>query len=223
MSPVAVKICGLGSADALAGALEGGARRVGFVFYPPSPRNIAIDRAAALVARVPRGVEAVGVFVEPDDALLDEVLGRAPLSALQLHGRETPRRVAQLRARYGLPVVKAVQVADEDDLAQAGAYAPVADRLMFDARPPAGAALPGGNGVAFDWRLLAGRTWPRPWVLSGGLTPDNVARAVAETGAREVDVSSGVESAPGVKDPARIAAFFAALGGAPGGVSSAAA
>lgn len=214
MSPVAVKICGLGAADALAGALHGGARRVGFVFYPPSPRNIAIDRAAALAARVPRGVEAVGVFVEPDDALLDEVLGRVPLSALQLHGRETPRRVAQLRARYGLPAIKAVAVAVGDDLAQADAYAAVADRLMFDARPPAGAALPGGNGVAFDWRLLAGRTWPAPWALSGGLTPDNVARAVAETGAREVDVSSGVESAPGVKDPARIAAFFAALAAA---------
>ena len=214
MSGVAVKICGLGAADALESAVRGGARRVGFVFYPPSPRNVAIDRAASLAARVPPGVDVVGVFVEPEDSLLDEVLDRAPLSMLQLHGRETPRRVAELRARYGLPTIKAVDVAGKDDLARAETYAGVADRLMFDAKAPPGAALPGGNGVAFDWRLLAGREWRGPWLLSGGLTPDNVAEAVAETGAREVDVSSGVESAPGVKDPARIDAFFAALGAA---------
>ena len=213
MSAVAVKICGVRTAPALAAAVAGGARRVGMVFYPPSPRHLSVAEAAALAARVPPGVDRVGVFVEPDDSLLSEVLARVPLTALQLHGRETPRRVAAIGARFGLPVVKAIAVAREEDLAGAADYAPVAARLMFDAKPPADdtSALPGGNGRAFDWRLMSGRTWPKPWLLSGGLTPGNVAEAVAVSGAREIDVSSGVESAPGVKDPALIDAFFAAL------------
>ncbi len=213
MSRVAVKICGVRAKSALAAAVAGGARRIGMVFYPPSPRHVAIAEAAALAAQAPREVERVGVFVEPDDTLLTEVLERVPLSALQLHGCETPRRVAEIRARFDLPVIKAISVARADDLVRANDYVPVAARLMFDAKPPANDAdaLPGGNGLAFDWRLIAGRTWPKPWLLSGGLTPGNVAEAVEISGAREVDVSSGVESAPGVKDPARIAAFFAAL------------
>ena len=213
MSRVAVKVCGVRAPAALDAALDAGARRIGMVFYPPSPRHVSIAEAAALAARVPAGVDRVGVFVDPDDSLLGAVLERAPLSALQLHGRESPRRVAAIAARFGLPAIKAIPVAAAEDLALADDYAAVADRLLFDARPPAGdaSALPGGNGAAFDWRLLAGRAWPRPWLLSGGLTPENVAEAVATGGAREVDVSSGVESAPGVKDPALIAAFFAAL------------
>lgn len=213
MSRAAVKICGLREESALAAAVAGGARRVGMVFYPPSPRHVPVDAAAALAARVPPGVECTGVFVDPGDSLLAVVLERVPLASLQLHGRETPRRVAEIGARFGLPTIKAIPVARAGDLARADDYAGAAQRLMFDARPPAADpdALPGGNGLAFDWRLVAGRTWPLPWLLSGGLTPDNVAEAVAVSGAREVDVSSGVESAPGVKDPARIAAFFAAL------------
>ena len=214
---VAVKICGLRAPEALAAAVGGGARGVGFVFYPPSPRHVSVAEAAALAAHAPPGVERVGVFVDPDDALLAEARDRAGLTAAQLHGAETPRRVAGIRERFGLAAIKAIPVARAEDLARAGEYAGAASRLMFDARPPAGAAsaLPGGNGLAFDWKLLAGRAWPLPWVLSGGLAPDNVAEAVEETGARAVDVSSGVESAPGVKDPALIAAFFAALEDAP--------
>ena len=209
----AVKVCGISTRAALAAAVDGGAAFVGLVFYPPSPRSVAVADAAALAAAAPPRVERVGVFVDPDDSLLAEVVARVALSALQLHGRESPRRVRDIRARFGLPAIKAIPVADEDDLARADDYAGAADRLLFDARPPAGApgALPGGNGVAFDWRLMAARRRSGPWLLSGGLTPENVARAVAASGAPAVDVSSGVESAPGVKDPSRIAAFLAAV------------
>ena len=208
---VAVKICGLRAPEAIAAAVRAGARAVGFVFYPPSPRHVSVAEAAALAAHAPPGVERVGVFVDPDDALLTEARDRAGLTAAQLHGAESPRRAADIRRRFGLAAIKAIPVARAEDLARAGAYAGAASRLMFDARPPAGAALPGGNGLAFDWKLLAGRTWPLPWMLSGGLAPGNVAEAVEETGACAVDVSSGVESAAGVKDPVLIAAFFAAL------------
>jgi phosphoribosylanthranilate isomerase len=193
-------------------AVRGGAAYVGFVFFPKSPRNLTLSEAARLAAAVPPGVAKVALTVDADDAALDALLAEVPVDMLQLHGHETPQRVAEVRARYGLPVMKAVGVAGEEDLPALEAYGRVADQLLVDAKPPKGADLPGGNGLAFDWRLIAGRRWPVPWMLAGGLTPDNVAEAVRLTGARQVDVSSGVESHPGVKDPARIAAFLAAAG-----------
>lgn len=205
-----VKICGLTDAAGVACAAQAGATYVGFVFFPKSPRNLTFDQARALALDVPSGVAKVALVVDADDAALDALLAQVPIDILQLHGHETPDCVAHVRARYGLPVMKAVGVADRTDLAQIDAYARVADQLLIDAKPPRDAALPGGNGLSFDWRLIAGRDWPCPWMLAGGLTPENVAQAIALTGARQVDVSSGVESAPGVKDAARIAAFVTA-------------
>ncbi|ARJ68360.1 phosphoribosylanthranilate isomerase [Paracoccus contaminans] len=212
---VAVKICGLTRAEDLSAAAHAGARYGGLVFYARSPRNIAPAQAAALAAQAPAGLARVGLFVDPDDAALDGVLDRVPLDIVQLHGHETPARVAAIKARTGLPVMKAVGVAGPADLDALWDHGLVADMLLIDAKPAADAALPGGNGLAFDWRLLVGRRFLKPWMLAGGLTPDNVAEAVRLTGAQAVDVSSGVESAPGVKDAARIAAFVAAAGAAP--------
>lgn len=212
---VAVKICGLTRLEDLTAAARAGARYGGLVFYARSPRNLAPAQAAALAMQAPAGLARVGLFVDPDDAALDAVLGHVPLDILQLHGRETPARVAAIKARTGLPVMKAVGVASPADLDALWDHGLVADMLLIDAKPAADAALPGGNGLAFDWRLLVGRRFLKPWMLAGGLTPDNVAEAVRLTGARAVDVSSGVESAPGVKDAARIAAFVAAAGAAP--------
>lgn len=211
---VAVKICGLTKPADLDAVGHAGARYAGFVFFSHSPRCVTPDSAAALVAAAPAGVAKVGLFVDPDDAALDAVLARVPLDIIQLHGHETPARVAEVKARTGLPVMKAVGVAAATDLDALWDYGLVADMLLIDAKPAPGAALPGGNGLAFDWRLLTGRRFLTPWMLAGGLTPANVAEAVRLTGARAVDVSSGVESAPGVKDPARIAAFVAAANAA---------
>ncbi len=208
---VRVKICGLTDAAGLDAAVQAGATYVGFVFFPKSPRNVTLSQARALALQVPSGVAKVALVVDADDAALDALLAQVPIDILQLHGHESPARVAELRARYGLPVMKAVGVADGTDLAQIEAYAQVADQLLIDAKPPRDAALPGGNGLSFDWRLIAGRDWPCPWMLAGGLTPENVAQAIALTGAQQVDVSSGVESAPGVKDAGRIAAFIAGV------------
>lgn len=209
--PTRVKICGLRDAAMLDAAVQAGAAYVGLVFFEKSPRNVTLAQAAALAAMVPAGVAKVALVVDADDAQLDALLAQVPVDILQLHGAETPARVTAVKARYGLPVMKAVGVAGPDDLAALDAYAQVADQLLVDAKAPKGADLPGGNGLAFDWRLIAGRRWPVPWMLAGGLTPANVAQAVALTGAGQVDVSSGVESAPGVKDAALIAAFCAAL------------
>lgn len=209
--PTRVKICGLRDAAMLDAAVQAGAAYVGLVFFEKSPRNVTLAQAAALAAMVPAGVAKVALVVNADDAELDALLAQVPVDILQLHGSESLARVAALKARYGLPVMKAVGVAGPDDLAALDAYAQVADLLLVDAKPPKGADLPGGNGLSFDWRLIAGRRWPVPWMLAGGLTPANVAQAVALTGAGQVDVSSGVESAPGVKDAALIAAFCAAL------------
>ena len=206
-----VKICGLRDAAMLDAAVQAGAAYVGLVFFEKSPRNVTLAQAAALAAMVPAGVAKVALVVDADDAQLDALLAQVPVDILQLHGSETPARVTEVKARYGLPVMKAVGVAGPDDLAALDAYAQVADQLLVDAKPPKGADLPGGNGLSFDWRLIAGRRWSVPWMLAGGLTPANVAQAVALTGAGQVDVSSGVESAPGVKDAALIAAFCAAL------------
>ena len=207
-----VKICGLTTPQGVAVAVEAGARYLGFNFFRKSPRYAAPPLAAALAAEVPPGVAKVGLVVDADDALLDEITDLVPLDMIQLHGSESPARVAEIRARFGLPVMKAVGIADEADLERATHYTEVADQLLLDAKPAPGAELPGGNGLAFDWRLLAGRSWARPWMLAGGLTPDNVARAINLTGAAQVDVSSGVESAPGLKDAALIRAFLAAAG-----------
>ncbi|MEQ9813235.1 MAG: phosphoribosylanthranilate isomerase [Azospirillaceae bacterium] len=208
---IAVKICGVTTPEALEAAVAGGARYVGFVFYPPSPRSLDPVLAAQLARRLPTGMRSVGLFVEPDDALLDRVLSTVPLDLIQLHGQEMPGRVAEIRDGLSLPVMKAVKIAERADLDAAVDYVPVADILLFDAKPPRNvAALPGGNGLAFDWSLLAGRRWPKPWMLSGGLDAGNVAEAIARTGAPAVDVSSGVEDRPGHKDPARVTAFLAA-------------
>ncbi|KRW93221.1 phosphoribosylanthranilate isomerase [Paracoccus sp. MKU1] len=206
---ISVKICGLTEAAGLAAAVEAGARYVGFVFFPKSPRHVTLEAAAELAAQVPLGVAKVGLFVDPDDAALDAVLSRVPLDLIQLHGTETPARVAEVKTRTGLPVMKAVGVADPQDLHALWDYGLVADMLLIDAKPPKDAVLPGGNGLAFDWRLLAGRQILKPWLLAGGLTPENVHEAIRLTRPPGVDVSSGVESAPGMKDPERIRRFIA--------------
>ena len=210
---VRVKICGITESADIPAALLGGAGYLGFVFYPKSPRNLAISDAAFMAASVPAGIAKVGLTVDASDAELDAILDEVPLDILQLHGRETPERVVAVRARYRLPVMKAVGIAGEDDLPRLDEYGKVADQILVDARPAAGAERPGGNGLAFDWRLIAGRRWPVPWMLAGGLTPENVAEAIRLTGARQVDVSSGVERAPGVKDGDKIRAFVAAATG----------
>lgn len=206
---VRVKICGLTEPRTLAAAVAAGAAYVGLVFFPKSPRHLEPDAARALAIGVPPGVAKVALVVDPDDAALERILRAVPIDMVQLHGAESPARVREIRARFGLPVMKAVGVAEAADLAAIASYEAVADQILVDARAPKGAALPGGNGLSFDWRLIAGRQWQKPWMLAGGLTPANVAEAIRLTGARQVDVSSGVESAPGVKDPARIAAFIA--------------
>lgn len=210
MSDVAVKICGLTGPQDVVAAADAGARYVGFVFFPKSPRNVSVQQAKALAAEVPFGVAKVALTVNADDALLDEIKQNVAIDILQLHGSESVARVAQIKARTGLPVMKAIGISDADDLQKIVDYGRVADMLLVDAKPPKNADLPGGNGLAFDWRLLAGRKWAVPWMLAGGLTPDNVQQAIQLTGARQVDVSSGVESAPGVKDPAKVAAFVSA-------------
>ncbi|RMH40192.1 MAG: phosphoribosylanthranilate isomerase [Alphaproteobacteria bacterium] len=207
---IRVKICGLRTPEGVRAAVDAGAAYVGFVFFPRSPRHVTAAEAAALAAEVPAGIAKVGLFVDPDDAVLDAVLGRVPLDMIQLHGAETPARVAEVRQRHGLPVMKAVGIATEADLAALDAHARVADQILVDAKPRPGDALPGGNGIAFDWRLIANRRWAVPWMLAGGLDPGNVAEAIRLTGARQVDVSSGVEAAPGEKDPALVAAFVRA-------------
>ena len=208
--PVRVKVCGLRTRAEVDAAARAGAAYVGLVFFDRSPRHVDPATGRALALAAPPGLAKVALLVDPDDAALDAVLAAVPLDMIQLHGRESPARVAELRARAGLPVMKAVGVRDAADLPAIAAHEAVADQLLIDAKPPEGAALPGGNGVGFDHALIAGRRWRRPWMLAGGLTPDTVADAIRLTGARQVDVSSGVESAPGTKDPARIAAFCAA-------------
>jgi len=210
---VEVKICGIADAEGMDAAVAAGADLVGFVFFPPSPRAVTPARAAALSARHAGGPVRVGLFVDPTDDEIAAALAALPLGLIQLHGEETPARAAAIRARFGVAVMKALGVAEEADLAPVAAFAPVVDRFLFDARPPPGGPLPGGNAQAFEWRLLAGRAVPRPWLLAGGLTPGNVAEAIRIAGAPGVDVSSGVERARGVKDAALIRAFVAAAKG----------
>jgi phosphoribosylanthranilate isomerase len=179
-------------------------------FYPPSPRFLSLDDAAALAKLAPKGVRRVGVFVDEPDEVIARILDTVPLDALQFHGNETPARVIEARARFDRPVIKAVKIAGTDDLNEARAHEVAADMLLFDAKPPLdmAAALPGGNALAFDWDIIAGESWARPWMLSGGLDAANLAEAVDTSGAAVVDVSSGVESAPGCKDPVLIRAFL---------------
>jgi len=214
MTSVKVKICGLTrEADMLAVA-KAGVSYAGLVFFAKSPRNLGLAQARDLALAAPPGLAKVALTVDADDDMLDAILHEVPLDMLQLHGRETPQRVSALKARYGLPVMKALGIADAEDLHKIDLYAGVADQLLIDAKPPTGSALPGGNGLAFDWRLLQARKyWALPWMLAGGLSAQNVAQAVQLTGARQVDLSSGVESAPGLKDADQTAAFMQAVQG----------
>lgn len=207
MADTRVKICGIRTAGDLAAVVAARAAYAGLNFFPKSPRYVTLEQARALALAAPEGLCKVALVVDADDAALDAIVQAMPVDMLQLHGHETPDRVAEVKARYGLPVMKAVGVAAEGDLAQVLEYSLVADQILVDAKAPKDAVLPGGNGLPFDWRLVAQRRWLRPWMLAGGLTAANVAEAVRLTNARQVDVSSGVESAPGVKDPSRIAAF----------------
>lgn len=209
MPTPAVKICGVTTPAALDAAIRACAEHVGFNFYPASPRFLRAGDAAALGARAKERIGTVGLFVDADDAALGEAVAAAGLTALQLHGSESPERAAQVRARFGLPVWKVISVTSAQDVAKAGAFAGAADLILFDAKTPAG-TLPGGMGLSFDWSLVAHWNGPLAWGLAGGLTPSNVAEAVRQTGAPLVDTASGVESAPGVKDDTLIAAFCTA-------------
>jgi phosphoribosylanthranilate isomerase len=220
--PVLIKICGLSTVAALDAALAAGADFVGFVFFPPSPRHIGFAAARALGARVEGRARKVAVSVDASDELLKTGIAALEPDLLQLHGRETPERVAVIRSRFGIPVMKAIPVTERADLAQVHLFAKVSDRIMFDARAPRRATRPGGHGLAFDWRLLQNLDPGVPFMLSGGLNPGNVAEALRITGADALDVSSGVERAPGEKDAEMIGAFIrgaraadAALSGAP--------
>ncbi len=209
---VDVKICGISTPEAMTAAVEGGAAFVGLVFYPPSPRAVTPEEAAPLAALVPEEVVKTGLLVDADDATIEAILKAVPLDLLQLHGSETPERAADIKARFGIRVMKVLKLRQESDLAAAEPFFGVVDCLLFDAKPPAEMknALPGGNALAFDWSILAGKAFPLPWFLAGGLTADNLAEAVRVTGAPALDISSGVEDAPGRKNPEKIRAFLAA-------------
>jgi len=207
---VTAKICGLTKPETLDAAIGGGASHVGFILFPPSPRHLTLESLRTLAARVPDRVARVGVLVDPDDALIDDAVAAGDLAILQLH-RTTPARAAAIGARTGREIWAAVAVRTRADLDAARTFRGAADRILYDARTPDDAALPGGMGLRFDWALLYGFRHPLPWALSGGLDADNVAEAVARTGARLVDVSSGVESAPGVKHVDKIGGFLQAV------------
>ena len=207
---VTAKICGLSTEEAVTAASDAGAAYLGFVFYPRSPRAVTPQRAARLCAGVPAGIARVGLFVDAGDRVIEAALAAAPIDILQFHGGESPERVAAAKRRFGCPVMKAVAIAGFEDVLNAARYEDVADILLFDAKPPLRPdALPGGNGLAFDWALIADRQWCAPWMLSGGLTAELLPEAVRISGAAAVDVSSGVESHPGVKDLDKIRAFLA--------------
>lgn len=206
----AVKICGLSDPQNLQTAIDAGTRFVGFVFYEPSPRNVSFDTAWNLARAVPTSIRSVGLFVDPEDELLERVLTGIQLDMVQLHGNETPGRVAEIKDKYKMEVMKAIRVREESDLEGIEGFEAAADWLLFDSKPEK-ATLPGGTGHSFDWSLLEGRTFAKPWMLGGGLSPENVGDAIKQLSPNAVDVSSGVESAPGQKDPAKIKAFIEAV------------
>lgn len=210
---IQAKICGINSRAAMTTAVEYGADHVGLVFYPPSPRSVTALEAAELITDIPQHIVKVGLFVNMADDNLTDIISTVSLDLLQLHGSESPKRVAGIKRSTGISVMKAIPILDEDDLLAANSYLETADQLLFDAKVPPNikGALPGGNALSFDWTLLTKRTWSLPWMLSGGLNSQNVADAVCTSGANSVDVSSGVESAPGKKDPAQIRAFLSAV------------
>tara|TARA_B100000780_G_scaffold127008_1_gene89025 strand:- start:138 stop:776 length:639 start_codon:yes stop_codon:yes gene_type:complete len=208
-----VKICGLTTLGTLSAAVASGASYVGFVFFEKSPRHLRIKQASIMAESVPTGICKTALVVDPTDQELDTLLGAVPIDMIQLHGHETAERVSEVKQRFGLPVMKAVGISDETDLNQLNEYSRVSDQILVDAKPPKDANIPGGNGLAFDWRLIAGRRWPTPWMLAGGLTNKNVAEAARLTGARQFDVSSGVETLTGVKDIQLISDFIQATNG----------
>lgn len=214
--PLDIKICGLKTAEAVAAALDGGASHVGFIFFPRSPRNVSPAEAGLLRPAARGRASAVAVTVDADDATLDAIVRGMSPDMLQLHGHETPGRVAEVKARYGLQVMKALPVRVSADLEAVGPYAGIADRFLFDAKPPEGAELPGGNGVAFDWTVLAALGPEIDYLLSGGLNAGNVCEALRLANPPGLDISSGVESAPGVKDARLIRGFFEAVAAAKG-------
>lgn len=205
---VAVKICGLSTPEAVDAAIDGGAAMVGFVFFAASPRAIVPHQLGPLVAGVPTHVTRVGLFVNADEETMESVVATGGIDMLQLHGGETPDDVVRLKKLFGLPVMKAIAVSESNDLDAARVYEPVVDRLLFDARPPKGASRPGGNALAFDWRLMKGVSWAVPWMLAGGVSAENLAEAVQISGATAVDVSSGVEDALGHKSVKKIGEFL---------------
>jgi len=207
-SDIRTKICGLTRPGDVDAAVQAGAAYLGFNFFERSPRYTSPEAARALALRVPVGVAKVALVVDADDDTIRAITKRVPLDMLQLHGHESPARVAEVKAMFGLPVMKVIGIAEDADLAEIDRHAEAADQLLVDTKPPKGADRPGGNALAFDWSLVAGRRWAVPWMLAGGLTVDNVARAIAQTGARQVDVASGVETAPGEKDAGLIKAFI---------------
>ncbi len=209
-NPVRVKICGVTNQQLMQDVGNAGAQYAGLVFFEKSPRCLTLQKARSIAIEAPTGLAKVALAVNPSDSFLDSLVTEVPLDMIQLHGNETPQRVTEIKQKTGLPVMKAVGVAEPEDLKNLDIYAGVADQLMVDAKPAKGAKLPGGNGFTFDWRLLQGRRWTVPWMLAGGLNPENVAQAITMTGAQQVDVSSGVESSPGKKDKQKIIDFVRA-------------
>ena len=204
---IQTKICGIKTPEALNAAIEGGARMVGFVFFPPSPRHVSIDTAKELALMLPTGVRCVALFVDPTDEQLEAVLGHVQIDMIQLHGDESPKRVSEIKSKYAMPILKAFPVREAADIDRCADYADAADWFLFDAKP-VDADLPGGTGQRFDWGLLDGKSFDKPWMLSGGLTPDNVGDALSVLSPKAVDVSSGVERERGVKDEGKIRAFL---------------
>jgi len=210
---VSAKICGLNTQESVAAAVSGGADFIGIVFYPPSPRYVPPEQAAALIRTLPSSVTSVGLFADASDDVISESLKSVRLDMLQLHGNESPDRVRELREMFGRKTIKAIKVETAADVEAAGVYDDSADWLLFDAKPPKDmtGALPGGNALAFDWHLLEDRSWKKPWMLSGGLNVENVVEAISISGATAVDVSSGVEDQPGFKNPSMIATFLSTI------------
>ncbi|MDC1445556.1 phosphoribosylanthranilate isomerase [Amylibacter sp.] len=210
-----VKICGLTTLNTLSAAINSGATYVGFVFFEKSPRHLTIEQAIKMANIVPDGICKTALVVDPSDKDLDDLLDKVPVDMIQLHGHESAERVSEVKDKFGLPVMKAVGISDESDLVNLYEHSRIADQILVDAKPPKNAVLPGGNGLSFDWKLLAGRRWSTPWMLAGGLNSSNLLQAAKLTGAKQFDVSSGVETSTGVKDIKLISDFIQAANGDP--------